>query len=215
MFEQISVSTGNQWMAVSLVFSICVLFSLKQRPALSYPVHTLFQSFHYHWPNTKCQGGWICRHFQTTRVIQVKKIPTTCEPCWYKQEANPNLITSTFHGFHPLILKHFYCFKSHREVALWLILMEISQESVFSADFQIQEMSWLMLITPWYLAAFQPTSELWGQMATTMILFSHREPRQTCANHQDSLTHLLKRWQMQPIQYAALPQSLSSDTHRN
>lgn len=169
MFEQISVSTGNQWMAVSLVFSICVLFSLKQRPALSYPVHTLFQSFHYHWPNTKCQGRWICRHFQTTRVIQVKKIPTTCEPCWYKQEANPNLITSTFHGFHPLILKHFYCFKSHREVALWLILMEISQESVFSADFQIQEMSWLMLKTPWYLAVFQPTSELWGQMATTMI----------------------------------------------
>lgn len=68
-----------------------------------------------------------------------KKIPTICEPSWSKQEANP---TSTFHDFHPLILKHFCSFKPHREIAFWLILMEISQESVFSADCQIQEMSW-------------------------------------------------------------------------
>lgn len=147
MFEQISVSTGNQWMAVSLAFSICVMFSLKQRPELSYPVHALFQSFLYH--RLSCSCLIVSAKEQTFTDYQGdsgekkrKKESTICEPSCAKQEANPNLITSTFHDFHPLILKHFCSFKPHREVAFWLILMEISQESVFSDDFQRQVMSW-------------------------------------------------------------------------
>lgn len=160
-------------MAVSLAFSICVMFSLKQRPELSYTVHALFQSFLYHRPCCSCLIVSATEHgsVDISRLpewFRWKKEPTIHEASWSNQEANPNLITSTFHDFHPLILKHFCSFKPHGEVAFWLILMETSQERVFS-DVQIQAMSWSTLKIPWYLAVFQPTSEFWGQMAITMI----------------------------------------------
>lgn len=115
--------------------------------------------------NSKCHRTWICGHFQITRVIQAKK--RTTHPWTFLVQPKPDHFY--FSWLPSLILKYFCSFKPHGEVAFWLILMETSQERVFSADFQIQEIPWSILKIPWYLAVFQPTSELWGQMAITMI----------------------------------------------
>lgn len=91
MFEQVSVSTGNQWMAVSLAFSIYVMSSLKQIPGLSYPVHSPIQPSHCHnlWSvsDSKCQRRWICRHWDISRLPEWFRWKKNQPPSCSKHEA--------------------------------------------------------------------------------------------------------------------------------
>jgi len=152
MFEQISVSTGNRWMALSLAFPICVTSRLKQIPGLSYPVHSLFQPSHCHSLSCLCLIGSAKEDVSVTFVTfpdyqsdsgekRTKHLWTFLFQTWGRKWTwllLPFMISIHWFSNISTVLSH------TEKLFFWLIqeLLEISQESVFSADFQTQEMSW-------------------------------------------------------------------------